>query len=222
MSRASRRQVITERIKFVKQLKKELKQIEMAQRELGYIYLKKPIRDGWFKTLKLRADIARSKKSKVYEEILAAVVVEIWGREKKYADKNWDKYFRGNNCRIQRPGIKRLNKTEFAKLSSSAKKYFVQLKIKWNSYYWIRYSCRLPRYYFQFSYRRAYITRYKVTSPSLESREQEIMETLAQAELYRIYYNYGSRLYHNPYKGKRRKIKMALAQNDYLNTDIYI
>ena len=198
---------------FVKKLEMELDQVHKAQSELGYMVLDKPLRDGWYKTYKLREDIKRTKLANVYQEVLDAVLIEIWGREKKYADRNWDLYFK-NGCRnFQRPGIKRLSEREFLKLSSKAKKYFICFKIKTFRGYRNVYSCRLPKYFFQLGYRRAYIVSYKIVSSVLESREQEIFEILSRSELhvYSRYFTYKRKVYHcDPRKRIRRKTKITL------------
>ena len=213
MSRATKRSVIAQRIKLVSQLEKELKQVHQAQSQLGYIVLDKPLRDGWIKTYRLRDDILRSKSAKVYKEVLNAVVQEIWGREKKYADKRWKKFFNKKSKDFQRPGIRRIYDKHFNKLSSKAKKCFVQRKRKVYKGYMNIYVCILPKYYFKITYRRAYITKIKIISPILDSREREIMEILARPTLrtYSVYYNYNCRLYHNPHKGESRKMKMNLS-----------
>jgi len=109
MSRDSRRAILLERIKRVRELETELDQISNATRNVSYIELTKPIREGWFRTLKLRPDISRSEKAPIYQEVLKAVSVDVWGRDKKYADRRWVKHFVGNNSRYLRPGIRRLD-----------------------------------------------------------------------------------------------------------------
>jgi len=213
MSRDTRRAVITERIRFVKQLEGELKKINKAQAQLGYMELEKPSRDGWFKTYILRDDIRRSKKARIYQEVLDAVLVEIWGREKKYADKKWQRYFRIWNKRHQRPGIKRLYEKEFSKLSTNAQKCSIRRRRPGYKERNTIYVCLLPKYYFQISYRRAYLTKIKIISPQLEQREQEILEILSRPTLrtYSMYYNYRYRLYREPHRGERRKMNMTLS-----------
>ena len=215
MSRVIKKQIIEERINYVNRLEKELKRIRKAQSDLGYIQLPRPIRDGWFKTLRLRDDIKRTKKAKIYQEVLEAILVEIWGREKKYADKRWKKYFLRNGISFQRPGIRRLNVKEFSKLSSKAQRCFIKRKLKGYRTHRVVYVCIIPKYYFQLTYRRAYITELRIISPILESREQEINEILSQSALrrYSQYINYSYKPYHNPIKQERRNIKLMLSQS---------
>jgi len=217
MSRATKREVISQRIKMVNRLERELDKIHNAQNQLGYLELDKPIRDGWIKTMKLREDVLRSKKSNVYKEVLKSVLKEIWGREKKYADKKWKEFFNEHHRNFQRPGIRRLNSKEFSKLSTKAQRCFVKRKRKTCRGYKNIYCCILPRYYFVVTYRRAYITKRKIISPILESREQEIMELLAKPTLYpySVYCNYNFRFYYNPNKADRRRSKMILASRKF-------
>lgn len=213
MSRATQKAVITERIQLVNQLEKELQRIRKAQSELGYLELPKPLRDGWYKTFRLRDDILRSKNAKTYKEVLKAVLVEIWGSEKKYADKRWKKHFSQYHEHFQRPGIKRLNEKEFEKLSCRAKKCFVKRRRMGCKGYRNSYACTIPKYYFVIAYRRAYMTKRKIVSPILESREQEIMEILYRPTLfpYSLNYKYNYRLYYKPNKRERRRVKMELS-----------
>ncbi len=190
MKRMERKQMIEERISYVRGLEQELDKIHNAQMDLGYIVLDKPIRDGYYRTLKLRDDIARNKRAKYFEEILEAVKKEIWGREKKYADRNWKNYFKNSTYSYSSPGIKRLTQKEFNSLSSFAKNYFISITQKTFNKYITYYSCIVPRYYFESTYRKAYITKIRITSPDLESKEKEIMNILAHPNLrkYSIYY----------------------------------
>ena len=217
MSRVERKTIIEERIKSVQQLKKELDKNQTAQCNLGYIILDKPIRDGWYRTLKLREDILKSKHAKVYQEVLDAVKVEIWGRDKKHADKNWSNYFRRTSfrfCRYPRQGIQCLGEKAFAKLSHKAKKEFRTFNKSFFFQKQSGYYCTLPDYFFQTDYRRAYITKIKIRSPELESREQEIEELLNSSELWKYSMrSYGKyRLWYNSNKRNRRKINMELSK----------
>ncbi len=73
----------------------------------------------------------------------------------------------------------------------TAKKYFVPVRQKYYYEYNTFYSCILPRYYFVSTYRKAYITKIRITSPELESREKEIENKISHPDLrkYSIYYN---------------------------------
>ena len=164
------------------------------------------------------------KNAKVYQEILDAVTVEVWGREKKYADKNWHRYFRRSYISCQRPGVKYLNEKDYALLSFKAKKYFRALSIKRYYRYETTYFCTFRKHYFQVAYRRAYIISRKIISPNLEKRSQEIMEILDQPELYKFskYNNGNYRYYFNPHKRLRRITKMTTNKMGLDNLEEFI
>ncbi len=209
MSRRTQKEIITTRIKKVKRLQKERDKIYEAQRNLGYIILDKPIRNGWYKIYRLRDDILRKKNARTYQEVLDAIAIPVWGSEKKYADRNWKRHFKNYGF----PGIKRLNRKAYDKLSGGAKRYFVPIRKKQYQQYKTKYSCILPRYYFQSSYKRAYLTKIKIISPVLESREQEIEQLLTGPELRKHYYSGWSYNWHySSHKSNRRKIKMQLGK----------
>jgi len=216
MRRIKRKYIIEERIKIVLELERELKKNRKAQDNLGYIVLDKPIRDGWFRTFTLRDDILKSKDAKIYQEVIDAVKIEIWGRSKKFANKNWIKYNSKKHYHYQRPGVKFLSEKEYTKLSSKAKKQFLTVKLRRLLGYKRVHYCFLPKYYFHTHYRRAYVTQLKITSPELEKREQEILEILNRTEYrkHSIYFRYRSYFWNDPIKRERRKVKMALQSND--------
>lgn len=209
--RLERKRLIDIRIKYVKSLRKELHQIYAAHRNLGYVYLKKPIRDGWFKSLTLRSDLLHYKNVRVYKEVLNAVLVETWGREKKFADKVWKSRFEKLYPTYQREGVKFLDKVEFEKLSTKAKRCFE--KVDLGKYFISRemYFCKLPRYYFVSTYRRAYIYRWKVISPELQRRADEIIAELASSKLYKLDSVGNSRYYFrkDPVRRTRKQVNSA-------------
>lgn len=218
MRRDKRRKIIEERIRKVNQLEMELKKIYAAQNDLGYHVLDKPIRDGWYRTLKLRADIKKNKNAKIYQIILDVIVIEVWGRDKKHADKKWNKYIKKHKFGIPSTGTSYLGEKQFSKLPHKAKMEFkpISKNLYW---FWQRkkvYACTLPKYFFQTHYRRAYITKFKIISSELESREQEIMEMLSSNELnkYSNYFSYNSRYWHwhNPTKKSRLEGKKLVRE----------
>jgi len=221
MSRDIRKEIISDRIKMVIKLERELSRIYAATHNLGYIELDKPIRDGWFRTFRLRDDIKRSKHGPVFQEILDKVTVRIWGRERKSANIAWIKYFKDTYISYQRPGIRYLTKEKFDKLSAKAKRHFRCVLRKGYRRYEEHYVCLVPRYYFIENYDRAFITRRKIIAPELERRAQEIEETLLRLEFYNIskYTRYRNRLYHCPNKVRRVRTRSFLSQIDLEDPD---
>lgn len=203
----------------VRKLRKELRDLYTASFNLGYIKLEKPIRHGWFKHLALRDDIARRKDASVFREILEVSGIDIWGLDKKYADKIWDKQSRKDNT-IQFPGIRKLNQKNYNKLSEKAQKWYEGF-----DWYWTpaegnvkRYYCRVPRYFFKITYTRAFITRKQIVDPKIDKRIAEIKGLLLSDR----YYNYDqtNRRYRTKYMNDmynriaRKRAKVALNNYD--------
>lgn len=216
-SRTNKKHFITRQQQDVLTLEKELEKLRHAQYNLGYMVLDKPLRDGWIRTFKLRSDLERNKHAKVYREVINSIVIKIWGREKKYADKSWERAFKEANRNIQRPGIKYLNEKEFDKLSLKAKKHFHFTFRRMYHKYEKVFFCTLPKYYFTTTYERAYITSRNIISPEIERRIQEINEILSKPEYFKhsIYHSGRYRSALSPHKRLRRKTNMALNEFDF-------
>ena len=177
-------------------MRKELRQLYTARFRLGYIKLEKPIKHGWFKHLTLRDDIARRKDASVFREILELSGIDIWGLDKKHADKVWDKQSRKDNG-IQFPGIRKLNQRSYNKLSKKAQKWYEGFDWYWDPQKGNlkRYHCRVPRYFYKIAYTKAFITKKQVVDPKIEKRMSEIEQILISDEYYYLdksnyYYSY--------------------------------
>lgn len=206
---------IEKRKSEVRKLRKEYRDLYEAKFNLGYLDLEKPIRHGWFKHLTLRDDIARRKDALVFREILEASGIDIWGLDKKHADKVWDKQSRKDDT-VQFPGIRKLHQKRYNKLSKKAQKWYEGFDWYWSSGEGNvkRYHCRVPRYFFKITYSRAFITKKRIVDPKIDKRIAEIQELLLSDK----YYNYDQ--YNRKYRTKymndmynrisRRKAKEAL------------
>lgn len=206
--------IIEKRQKEVRKLNKEFYKLWDAKRNLGYIELEKPIRHGWFKHLTLRDDIARRKDATVFREILEASGIDVWGLDKKHADKFWDKQSRKDNT-IQYPGLRKLSKEKYNKLSKQAQKWYEGFDWYWDSRMGNvkRYYCRVPRYFYKITYTKAFITKKQVVDPKIEKRMSEIKSILRSNEYYFLdisNYHYGREF--NPMYNRilRRRTKTAL------------
>lgn len=214
--RLNKKILISIRQQKVVSLERELRRLSVAQGNLGCLMLDKPIRDGWYRTYRLRSDIQRTKKVKTYQEVLESTTLKVWGREKKYADKNWKSRFHKLYHDYHRPGMRYLTEKEFAKLSVGAKKHFHFTNRKLYSTYEKVYFNTLPIHYFATTYERAYIVSRNLIAPEIERRMQEINEILNNP----MYYEHSTyrlgRYWHvlNPNKRNRRKVKMALGTFD--------
>ncbi len=209
---------IDRRKKEVRELNKEYRKLLNARRELGYLDLPKPIRHGWFKHLALRDDVARRKDAPVFKEILAVCGIEIWGSDKKHADKVWTKKAIKEHA-IQFPGIRKLHQKKYNKLSTKAKKWFDGFDWYWSSDEWNvkRYYCRVPRYYFKITYTKAFITKEQVVDPKIEKRLTEITQKLITNDYYNLDIRKSyKRKYFDPFyhRVSRRKIKIELTFYD--------
>ncbi len=216
------------RERTVRALKNEEYELWDAKRNLGYIELEKPLRHGWFTYLTLREDISRREDAAIFQEIIDKCTLNIWGSDKKHADKVWNARNRKNN-KIQWPGFKKLNHFQYSQLSPSAKKYFEPFSKK--SKYRGKYKCNVPRYFFVKTYCRAYITKRKVTSNEIDQRIGEIEAILN----HNIYFDYKESFYRSRrsnrdwkaiyHRSKRKKKNQSLQKyltEEILDEDLYL
>ena len=71
----------------VRSIHAELDRWYSAKWDLGEYKLSKPIKNGWYKHLTLRDDVARRKDAYIFQNVLDIAGIWIWGRDKKHADK---------------------------------------------------------------------------------------------------------------------------------------
>ncbi len=176
------------KVKEFRKLLKKLLLLRKAKRELGWTYLKKPIRHGFYKELVFREDILKRKEVPVYLEILEATKVVKWGSSKKRLEKAWGEQSK-NNKRIQYPGISALPQKEYDKLSDKAKRFFIkrQREMYTPGYFETLYISILPAFYFNFKVSRAYIYKRKIIDSELES-EMKLIENKMETEFYVQFY----------------------------------
>lgn len=210
--RIHKKKVKEDRLRTVRALEKEQLRILRAQHNLGVIELEKPLRDGWIKTMKIKDEYMKSKHAKVYSEILDVIADRIWGREIKYADKSWDNRNKRITYYYQRPGIRYIYEKKYKELSAKAKKHFCFLTMsKWR-FMGRKYYCTLPKYYFETTYERAYITSRSIISPELQSRYDEIDNRLKSYKLF-VYQSLLRKNYQQAdCKSKRRASKIELRE----------
>ncbi|MBL3658773.1 hypothetical protein [Fulvivirga sediminis] len=209
---------VTQRERYVRKLQLERRRLVEARRRLGYVELETPIRHGWYKHLVLRDDVSRRVDAAVFLEILDQCGTECWGRDKRHADKVWDRENRENR-EIQFPGVRRIDSRTYKKLSPKARSWFDFYGNHWHYRYGFmkHYMCTVPRHFFKLAYTRAYITKRKIMDADIEKRLAEIDSELRSNELYDMVHNFS---YNNPWtswhyhKRIRRRCKMALDQYD--------
>ncbi len=185
-----KRNIIERSESEVNDLEKEYNELYEAQRNLGFIPLLKPVRNGWTRSLILREDIGRSNGACIVQEALTACQYSIWGRDHNHVDRNWKKRLK-NNLRIVFPGVELLDSNAYGKLSNKAQKHFVAVNYSWSR--WSEYDryflCLIPKYSFVSIYTRSYLTKQKVTDNVIESRMQEINEILLSNKYYKYSWN---------------------------------
>lgn len=178
---------IQQREARARQIRQERDRLYAAKWPRGKVPLEKPIRHGWHKYLKLRADIARRKDAAVFEEILEVCGCWVWGLNKDEADHEWERTARSRKRDWRRAGFTRISKCHINKLSIKAKKYFVAYEYYWSPWQGSvkRYYCHVPEYYFVPAYKKAYITHLQVVDSELESRLDELENALLSNDLFR-------------------------------------
>ena len=193
----------------IRKLNRETDRLYDAQSALGLMKLEKPIRHGWIRHLKLREDIEVRKDAAIFQEIVKKCSVEVWGTDKKDADRNWVRFHK-HNRQVQYPGLHLLIGEKIKTVSDKARLMFDGLDWQWiyRKGYVKRYICKAPRHYFITAYSRCYVTHLQVVDPDIKSRLEEIGNLLNDnkyyAEAYRV------NLYKNkwmPYKYHKRKRK---------------
>lgn len=198
---------------------KEYRNLSNAKRNLGLIKLEKPIRSGWYKHLTLRDDISRRKDADILEEVLKIAGTKIWGRDRKHADKVWNKTNKRDE-KIQFPGIRKIPKWDFDKLSIHAKKWFKPYDVRYKFGYggYRRFYCIVPRFYFKIAYSKAFITHRKVIDPLIEKRLDEIEHMIFYGKYLALhnsqckYSNYYDKEF--VHRKNRRQYKSALKNYD--------
>ena len=201
---------------LVRKIEHEIDRLCIASRNLGEVKLDKPIRDGWFKHLVLREDVARRKDADVYQEIIDVAGRWIWGSDKKVADKKWlDTERKKKNW--QWAGLAYITKDKYNVLSPKAKKFFVEYEWKWTPWQGSlkRYYCLVPQHYYVPSYTRSYITHRKIVDSELHQRIDELSNRLLSNELYvlsdNVYKEPGGLWWRKLEERRmRRKVKKAL------------
>lgn len=203
-----------------RQIQQQLNVLHRAHGNLGKIPLQKPIRNGWYKHLVLRADISRRKDAYVFQEILEVCARWVWGSDKKMANKRWTHNIKHNKD-WQWAGLAWITRDKYKVLSAKAKRYFVAYEWKWTPWQGSmkRYYCHVPKYYFVTAYEKAFITHRRVVNSELERKIAELENQLLSNELYPYSWNANNDWVNKWWRKRdRRKIrhraKMALRAYD--------
>jgi len=169
----------------VRHLEQELQVLRRAWYNLGYVPLDKPIRNGWYKHLVLRQDVARRQDAHVFQEILNACARWVWGQDKPMANRRWQHNAK-SNTNWQWAGLAYITKERFQALSPRAQRYFVAYEWKWTPWQGSlrRYYCLVPQYYYVTAYAKAYLTHKRVIDSQLQHQIHQLENQLLGNELY--------------------------------------
>ena len=140
--------------------------------------LPKPKRHGWIKELALTKEVLRRQDAEVFQEILDACKINTWAMEKKYLENRW--FIKYRNKKPQKPGLRKLGKKEFKKLTPAAKKYFSRIENRGCRYNQepFFYQCTLPRIFFTEVYSKAYVYRIRKVNSEVEKEIAAINKLL--------------------------------------------
>lgn len=215
------------RLQEYRALDKELDELYEAQDNLGYYPLKKPIRHGWYKYLKLRDDVSRRKDAYVFQNIIDVAGITIWGRNLEEVDQKW--MIREADLRhISLPGIWKLDRKQLQDLNPKAQRFFQGIEIINGSWLCgiIYYECRAPIHYFEPTYKRAYITHRKIIDSEIESRIEQLENRLLNPEFYTHHHHshYPPERWLRKHwrRGKRRNVRARLSKYDHTLDDFQL
>lgn len=213
------------RRKRVRAMEKELQRLFIAKRNQGFQMLEKPIKDGWFKHLALREDVTRRKDAQVFQEIIDRCGLEIWGSDKRQADKNWNRFHSRNN-ENGIPGLELLYGEKLVGISKKARMYFDGYDWQWMSYsgYVKRYFCKAPRHFFVTKYSKSYITKVNIIDPELNRRIDELESEFNENGLYQLRMSLPFHQRWKPYNyhgRKRKRVKDQLKKYDEMDFDYW-
>ena len=205
----------SQRLKEFKRLEKECIALWKIKGNLGWYELEKPIRNGWYKQLTLRADISRRKDAWIFESVIKVAGMTAWGRDKKMADKIWLENLRRSDFQFyQYPGMKSIDKKVYQKLIPKVQACFIPVNHGSSYYYDHYYNSILPTWYFETTYERAFITHRRILDPDLDSRMDELENMFEGKKYYHLRmignYHWNTRCR----RIERKRVKMALANYD--------
>lgn len=135
-----------------------------------WVELEEPVRNGWFRYMVLRADIARSPLGPHLQSILDIAARTAWVRSKKKQDlyrKTYYKRHRGKEEIL--PFFVYMTREEYNSLTETAKKY-----VSRHTDYYKRtgrrpYYVHVPTFALEYRFRRCWITHRRVPDPEIES-----------------------------------------------------
>lgn len=156
----------SKRLQEVRKIWKRQRQISEEIRNLGYLKLDKPIRNGWFKEITITHKIELYKNKEAVLEVYDKIEKTFWGRTKDEAQKKWIKQTSENLIYKDLPT---LSKKQFNKLSNKAKSLCTPFYYRYHKKLKLRFYVRMPKGAYKIKFTRAYVTHSKIIDPLLLS-----------------------------------------------------
>ena len=169
--------------KFLKT--KKVIRLKIADREnddaihnQGYIKLDKPIHNGYNAEYTLRKDILNRIDADVYQEALDACKTTLWCKNEDFKFRDW----KTKKMVHQNPSLKKLNKSDYEKLSIQARRFFFEVEMV-NTKYW-RYGYSDKFFLCTLSYElvvvksKAYVTHRREHNSILYQRRAELEKAI--------------------------------------------
>jgi hypothetical protein len=199
------------RTKEVRQIWKRRAEVWNEKRQLGYIKLDKPIRNGWFKEIIITHKVDRYKNKAAILEVYDKIEKMFWGRTKEEAQRKWE--FQTSKYLIYND-FPTISKRQYNKLSFKAQRLCSPFQyLNEGNKLKFRFYLRIPKGAYRIKYTRAYVTHSKRIDPLLES-ESALLE---QQLLKRGYFeanekqcNWKDYYYLSSHKTEKFKIKSQL------------
>ena len=154
----------------IRSIRREQDRLDRIMGSLGYEELEKPIRHGWYMFPVLREDIANRQDAEVFQEVIDACGVTVWGRTKKRARAELDRRVRFPGF-FRSPGIDEIYEKKYNELSLRAKKYFDG---PYGYSFSPKYRCTVPGFFYVSKFKRAYITHRKIIDHAIRQRMDEL------------------------------------------------
>jgi len=204
MSRKSQSQTKQEQQKEAIRLEHRLNHLYKAQRELGTVKLEVPIRHGWERSYRLRAQESKSAEAPIYNRILAIIGTKEKSNRKDFLTKS---YLTKKLIPLEQ-NLKKLEPKEYDLLDKELKSYFTYVKIVRKNYrkeieIVYKWEFKFP-YVFEFVIKPYYITELKLFDSEIE---REI--TYIKYKLYdEMFWTYLPSAAHSKDDYRRKKVKI--------------
>ena len=167
-----------EKLKAFYRKREELWENEVAQSNLGYKPLEKPIHKGYDGEWTLRGDISRRADAEDFEGLIHYYGVSVWCKDDSFT--RWNKKEK-REVEIK-PYFKKINENEYNTLRPWIKRFFTYSYgddvVRWGGEVVRYYRVNVPEYYFNLKKVKHYKTHYKVIDEVLLQEWDEIQTTI--------------------------------------------